>query len=152
MLKPLWEVHMSGPECKHSDPRSRRTGVAFTVNMTPERVLGLSEEMQPTLVSLCIDSVPFYRCLLWFVSFGIATLRVIKRRIWIALKLSKETLKDHWVAPSPSMTAKNCFLWVWTQKSRYRPFSSALKRYIFVYYICCITWVLLMEASIAYMV
>lgn len=26
---------------KHSDPRSQRTGVAFTVNMKPERVLGL---------------------------------------------------------------------------------------------------------------
>ena len=70
---------------KHSDPRSQRTGVAFTVIVTPERVLGLSEEMQPTL-------------------------RVIEQGICIALKLSEEILKDHWVAPSPSMIMKNCFL------------------------------------------
>ena len=48
----------------HPDHHSRRAGVAFTVNMTSEKVLGLSEEMQPTLMPLCIDSDPFYRCLL----------------------------------------------------------------------------------------
>ena len=80
MLKPFLRNAHVGTGMKHPDPRSQRTGVAFTVSMASEKVLGLSEEMQPTLMPLCIDSIPFYRCLLSFVFFGIATLRIIETK------------------------------------------------------------------------
>ena len=52
----------NAPGCP--DPRFRRTGVALTINTATERDLGFSKETLPTLLPLCDDSVPFYRCLL----------------------------------------------------------------------------------------
>ena len=90
MLKPFLRNAHVGTGMKHPDPRSQRTGVAFTVSMASEKVLGLSEEMQPTLMPLCIDSIPFYRCLLSFVFFGIATLRIIETKDFTPLNRAEE--------------------------------------------------------------
>ena len=76
----LGNAHV-GAEHNYSDPRSQRTGVALTLNTAPEKVLGLSEEMQPTSIYRYVLTLSLFI----FIHFGIATLRITEQGILVAL-------------------------------------------------------------------
>ena len=80
----LGNAHV-GAEHNCSDPRSQRTGVALTLNTAPEKVLGLSEEMQPTSIHRYCERYVLTLSLFIFIHFGIATLRITEQGILVAL-------------------------------------------------------------------